>query len=92
MDKTDGRDLNVMNADSGEELLWFGDNVDDGYEILKPPEDAETYGEDCSTEDSDKEGSLEKDSDEDELEIPYTSTGSSKMRFREEEEEKDRSR
>lgn len=34
MDKTDGQALNVVNADSAEELLWFGDNVDDGYEIL----------------------------------------------------------
>lgn len=61
-----------MNVDLAEELLWFGDNVDDGY----LPEDAETYREDCSTEDSDKEDYLEKDSDEEELEIPYTSTGS----------------
>lgn len=35
-----------------EELLWLGDHVDVRDEILKPPEDAETfYREECSTED-----------------------------------------
>lgn len=71
---TDGQNLTETNADSGEELLWLVVKVVGLFEMLKPPEDAETFhGEDCNAEDcdeeddSDEEDSGDQDCKEEEL-------------------------